>query len=248
MHFEAEEQIMEIITVTFLYTSCGTLGMRPKRKSYPSDVTDEEWAFCAPYLTLMKEEAPQREHSLREILKSLRYLVRAACPWLLMPNDVPPWHKMHQQTIQWIRAKCFETMAHDLRAMLRALLERKEDPTAAIYDSRTVQSTPESGERAGYDAGKKRKGSKVHIAVDTFGAPLGVEGHSRHLRRLRSGLVFVVPGGDILLARVKALCQDLIDPLPARWRERNGATCGSIKTSLFSGRSTESNGRKTPCS
>jgi transposase len=166
--------------------------MQPKRKSYPSDVTDEEWAFCAPYLTLMKEDAPQREHSLREIFNGLRYLVRAGCPWRLIPNDLPPWHTIHQQTMRWIRAKCFETMAHDLRAMLRVLLERKEDPTAAIYDSRTVQSTPESGERAGYDAGKKRKGSKVHIAVDTLG----------HLLALK-----VTPANEQDRAQVAALTQ-----------------------------------------
>ena len=149
--------------------------MRPNRNSYPSDVTDEEWAFCAPYLTLMKESAPQRDHSLRDIFDGLRWLVRAGCPWRLMPHDLPPWHTIHQQTMRWIKAQCFESMAHDLRAMLRTLLERKENPTAAIYDSRTVQSTPESGARAGYDAGKKRKGSKVHIAVDTLGHLLALK-------------------------------------------------------------------------
>ena len=75
----------------------------PDRKSYPSDITNEEWAFCAPYLTLMKEEAPQREHPLREIFDALRWLVRAGCPWRMMPNDLPPWHTVHQQTMRWIK-------------------------------------------------------------------------------------------------------------------------------------------------
>lgn len=87
----------------------------------------------------------------------------------MLPNDLPPWNVVYQQTRRWIKAGCFEAMAHDLRAILRLALERKADPSAVILDSRTVQSTPESGSRAGFDGHKKRKGSKVHAAVDTLG-------------------------------------------------------------------------------
>jgi transposase len=145
------------------------------RKPYQSDVSDQEWEFCAPYLTLMKEEAPQRAHSLREIFNGLRWFVRAGCPWRIIPNDLPPWHAIHQQTMRWIKAGCFESMAHDLRAVLRLLAEKAEQPSAAIYDSRTLQSTPESGARAGYDGYKRRKGSKVHAAVDTLGHLLALK-------------------------------------------------------------------------
>src|SRR5438270_6159900 len=93
--------------------------MSEPRKRYPSDVTDEEWAFVAPYLTLMRQDAPQRDH--------------------------------------------------DLRMILRLADGREANPTATILDSRTLQSTPESGGRAGYDGHKRRKGSKVHAAVDTLG-------------------------------------------------------------------------------
>lgn len=137
---------------------------------YPSNVTNEEWAFCAPYLTLMREDAPQREYPLRDVFNALRWFVRADCPWRQMPNDLPPWWVVHQQCLRWMRAGVFELMAHDLRALLRELLHgRNPQPTAAILDSRTVQSTPESGSRAGYDGYKRRKGSKVHAAVDTLG-------------------------------------------------------------------------------
>ena len=149
--------------------------MTKVRKSYPSDVSDGEWAFCAPYLTLMKEEARQREHSLRELYNGLRWFVRAGCPWRMMPNDLPPWHAVQQQTQRWLRAGCFETMAEDLRALLRLTAQRQSVPTAVILDSRTLQSTPESGGRAGYDGAKKRKGSKVHVAVDTLGHLLAVK-------------------------------------------------------------------------
>jgi hypothetical protein len=94
----------------------------PPRQPYPSAVSDDEWAFVAPYLTLMKEDAPQRDHRLR-----------------------------------------------DLRMLLRELVDHAPQPTAAVLDSRTLQSSPESGARAGYDGAKRRKGSKVYAAVDTLG-------------------------------------------------------------------------------
>jgi len=139
------------------------------RKPYPSDVSDEEWAFAAPYLTLMREDAPQREHSLREVFNGLRWFVRAGAGWRLMPHDLPPWHAVYDQGRRWERAGVFEDMVHDLRRVLRLAEGRGAEPTAAVLDSRTLQSSPESGARAGYDGHKKRKGSKVHLAVDTLG-------------------------------------------------------------------------------
>ena len=116
-----------------------------KRSSYPSDVREEEWSFCVPYLTLMSEQVLQREHPLREIIGALRWLVRAGCPWRMMPHDLPPWSVVCQQTRRWVKAGCFEAMADDLRAVLRMAQDRNEEPSAAILDSRTLQSTPESG-------------------------------------------------------------------------------------------------------
>jgi transposase len=139
------------------------------RKPYPSDVTDEEWEFVLPYLTLMREDAPQREHDLREVFNGMRYVVRAGEAWRMMPNDLPPWAAVYQQAQRWIAAGVFEAMTQDLRRILRVLEGRHEEPSAAIFDSRTLQSTPESGRRAGYDGAKRKKGSKVHMAVDTLG-------------------------------------------------------------------------------
>ena len=141
----------------------------PRRKAYPSDVTDDEWAFVAPYLTLMREDAPQRDHPLREVFNGARWLVRAGAGWRMMPHDLPPWHTVYQQTQRWIRAEVFEALTQDLRQLLREIAGRDPQPTAALLDGRTLQSSPESGGRAGYDGGKRRKGSKVHLAVDTLG-------------------------------------------------------------------------------
>jgi len=139
------------------------------RKSYPSDVSDAEWEFVAPYLTLMTLDAPQREHDLRDVFDALRWLVRAGAPWRYLPGDFPPWAAVYQQMQRWLAAGCFESIVHDLRVLLRAAEGRHVHPSAVIMDGRTLQSSPESGARAGYDGYKRKKGSKVHMAVDTLG-------------------------------------------------------------------------------
>ena len=143
--------------------------MLSPRKPYPSDVSDDEWALVAPYLTLLPEEAGQRSHRLREVFNGLRYIVKTGAPWRWMPNDLPPWEIVYQQAQRWMRAGCFEALAEDLRALLRLADGRNPQPSAAVIDSRTLRSTPESGARAGYDGAKRKKGSKLHLAVDTLG-------------------------------------------------------------------------------
>jgi transposase len=139
------------------------------RKPYPTDVCDDEWAFVVPYLTLMRADAPQRRHDLRECFNALRWIVRTGAPWRMLPTNFPPWEAVYQQAQRWITAGVFEAMVDDLRILLRWLQDRADDPTAVILDSRTVRSTPESGHRAGYDGHKRMKGTKIHAAVDTLG-------------------------------------------------------------------------------
>jgi transposase len=162
------------------------------RKPYPSDVSDDEWGFIIPYLTLMNDQAPQRQHDLREIFNGLRWLVRAGAPWRLLPHDLPPWEAVYQQTRRWLDAGCFDALVHDLRVVLRQAQGRDPHPSAAIFDGRTLQSSCESGARAGYDGYKRRKGSKVHRAVDTLG----------HLLALR-----VTPANEQERAQVAQLAQ-----------------------------------------
>lgn len=164
------------------------------RKPYPTDITDEEWAFVAPYLILMREDAPQRDHPIREVFNALRWIVRAGASWRMMPHDLPPWHTVYQQTQRWIKAGVFEDIAHDLRALLRRVEGRPPDPTATVIDSRTLQGTVESGHRAGYDGHKRKRGSKLHMAVDTLG----------HLLALH-----VTPANEQERAQVETLAQEV---------------------------------------
>src|SRR5436309_6746303 len=118
--------------------------MNTAGKSYPSDVSDAEWEFLLPYLTLMRADAPQREYALRDVFNAVRYVVRTGCQWDFLPHDFPPWSAVYQQARRWVAAGVFEAIAHDLRMILRMAAGREAQPTAAVLDARTLQSTPES--------------------------------------------------------------------------------------------------------
>jgi transposase len=145
-----------------------------KRKPYPTDVSDEEWSFAAPYLALMTEDAAQRRYTLREMFNALRWMARDGAAWRMLPNDFAPWELVCQQTQRWLNAGCFEAMVNDLRSVLRVAQQRQGQPGAVILDGHTLQSACESGPRAGYDAHRRKRGSKVHMAVDTLGLLLAV--------------------------------------------------------------------------
>src|SRR4026208_1793506 len=104
--------------------------MNTTRKSYPSDVMDAEWEFLLPYLTLMREDAPQREHALRDVFDALRYVVKTGCQWASRPPGCPPWAAVYQQARRWVAAGVFEDIAHGLRMILRMVDEREGQPTS----------------------------------------------------------------------------------------------------------------------
>jgi transposase len=203
------------------------------RKPYPSDVSDEEWAFVAPYLALVREDAPQRNHDLREVLNGLRWVVRTGSPWRYMPHDLPPWGAVYQQTQRWLKAGVFEAIVHDLRMLLRLSENRAPEPTAAILDSRTLRSTPESGSRGGYDGAKRKKGSKVHAAVDTLGYLLALhvspanEQEREHVGRLAQA-VQEATGKSVELAYVD---QGYTGERPAKEAQAHGISLEVVKHS-----------------
>lgn len=198
---------------------------------YPSDTTDEEWEFVASYLTLMKENAPQREYDLREVFDALRWMCRSGSPWRYLPHHFPPWQVVYQQTQRWIRAGVFEAIVNDLRAVIRKAQGRKEQPSAVVFDARTLKSTPESGNRAGFDGHKKTKGSKVHMAVDTLGNLLSLvvtpanEQERAQVAELASA-VQEVTGNNVELAYVD---QGYTGDVPAQAAHEHGVKLFVVK-------------------
>ncbi|MBZ9753645.1 IS5 family transposase [Deinococcus sp. HMF7604] len=162
-----------------------------RRRAYPSDIDDETYAFLLPYLALSPEDAPQRRYPLREVLNALLWLSRTGAQWAYLPHEFPPPEIVRSQAKRWFQAQCFENAVHDLRLFCRVKQKKHGEPTAIIVDSRTLQSTPESGHRAGFDGAKKRKGTKVHLAIDTLG----------HLVALMTS-----PANEQDRAQVEALC------------------------------------------
>jgi len=130
--------------------------------------------LLVPYLTLMKEDAPQRAHSLRELFNGLRWLIRTGSPWRMMPHDLPPWHAVYQQTRRWARRRLFRNAGGRFACLLRLTTERNLAPSAVILDSRTIQSTPESGGRAGLTAPRTQR-QQGALAVDTLGHLLALK-------------------------------------------------------------------------
>src|SRR5262249_15600496 len=106
---------------------------------------------------------------MRDLFNAVRYVVRTGCQWRYLPHDFPPWAAAYQQARRWFDAGVFEAITHELRVIVRMIEDRTSHPSGVIFDGRTMQSTPESGARAGFDGHKKKKGSKIHAAVDTLG-------------------------------------------------------------------------------
>src|SRR4029453_3799070 len=101
------------------------MGMSKAAKPYPTDVSDEDWEFLAPYLALVREDSPPRVHDLRLGFHALRYLAKAGGRWAIRPHDSPPWEVVYQQARRWMAAGVFEAIAHDLRVILRIVAGRE---------------------------------------------------------------------------------------------------------------------------
>jgi transposase len=139
------------------------------RQSYPSGVRDDAWACVAPSVTLMAEGGPQRTRRLREVFNAPRETMRAGAPWRGLPRDLPPWEAVYPPTRRGRKAGGFEVVVQDLRVLPRLAAGRTGQSSAAIFESRTPQSMPARGPRAGDDGAKRQRGGQVPLAV----APLG---------------------------------------------------------------------------
>jgi transposase len=140
---------------------------------YASDLTDAEWRLVEPYLPLPSRLGRPRAHPMREIVNCIFYVLRAGCPWRLIPSDLPPWSTLWRWFRLWRDDGLFERISHGLVVADRERSGREPCPSAAVVDSQSVKTT-ESGGPRGYDAAKKILGRKRHAMVDTDGRPLGL--------------------------------------------------------------------------
>ena len=144
------------------------------RKSYPTDLTDEQWAIVEPLLPRAKSGGRPREVDLREVMNSILYLNRSGCQWDMLPHDLLPKSTVYEYFARWRDDGTWCQVLAALRAQVRVSVEREATPSAACIDSQSVKTTEIGGDHRGYDGGKKLKGRKRHLLVDTLGLLIAV--------------------------------------------------------------------------
>jgi transposase len=144
-----------------------------RRRGYPTDLTDEEWERIRPFLPKPAKRGRKPKVDLREVLNAIRYMARAGVGWRMLPRDLPPWQTVYWWFRRFVRRLLFRTL-HDVALMLdRERAGHEASPTAGVMDSQTLKA-PHAPGGGGYDAAKKMKGRKRHVAVDTDGRLLMV--------------------------------------------------------------------------
>src|SRR5829696_8673248 len=171
------------------------------KRSYSTDLTDAEWQCLEPYVPAPSKRGRPRIHGTREILNAIFfYVLRSGCPWRLLPrNDFPPWCTVYHYFRRWSRDGTWERVNRTIRELLRTRLGRNPQPSAGIVDSQSAKTSGVGGESRGYDGGKKVRGRKRQLLVDTEGFVFKARVHSAKVPD-QDGLRFYSPGQGLFFS------------------------------------------------